>query len=239
MKDTRRFLGGQITRESSGKGVLGLTIELLTGEGRKQSSVYQTLTRENGSFLMPPSAWPGSKRAQLESGKILFRIKDRDGNVLLETEKPPLGDKSSEFNFTIEDKQLANHESRPLLWERPRGRIVPGEKIAEVKEAFESIFSDHEPPASKRDVVRPIPLIDRFEKIQEDAWDALQGDPDATLRFADALKLIKHTQPASSLRTKKSLSESEFTTILSKMKDIVTKQPRIEGIELLDRAGRY
>src|SRR6185295_16118751 len=100
------------------------------------------------------------------------------------------------IDIALAPQALWWHLSRPLSWERIDGPLVPIRVMQEIEDALEVLHAGGLPPdlASLRLAVCATPPIEGFDRLLQDAWGALQGDPRAAQRYRDVLDALCGTE---------------------------------------------
>src|SRR6185295_3216841 len=84
------------------------------------------------------------------------------------------------------------HLSRPLSWERIDGPLVPIRVMQEIEDGLELLHAGGLPQdlASLKHAVCATPPIEGFDRLLQDAWGALQGDPNAAQRYREVFDAL-------------------------------------------------
>lgn len=183
-----------LTTQNKSEPIHGLLIEVWIRGSLDDDCIGKVYTNRNGiaSLKFEPDDSVISEAPVIE---IYLRIRDRDGSLIYSTKEEPRAlrpGKPLGYDVVLDKEVLAGHFSRPLSWEAPSGSLVPEERQRHIKAAISLIALPDEPDheALMKASLDIHPPIDFFDNILQDAWLVLQGDPDALLRFRDALGVI-------------------------------------------------
>jgi len=194
---------GRVTSDDTDEGIHGLRIRALArgpwwrlgpvfGMTRRHEVVATVLTRRDGGFTLE---WPGSTIAQLFTRQtvVLLDVSDRDTNLIHTADKATTiqRGKTPSLPLRLAAQQLANHRSRPTTLATTGGPLLPRGVLKSIGLALELLAPRGTPEYLELLGLAycPLPLIDGYEDLLDDAWGVLNDDFDARQRFRDVLDL--------------------------------------------------
>ena len=156
------------------------------------------LTNHDGSYHIDLRG-DGTDAACCECPEVYLKLRDRDCRLIYDgcadrrccEPGQPL-----RIDVALAPQALWWHLSRPLSWERIDEPLVPVRVMQEIEDALELLHAGGLPPdlASLRLAVCATPPIEGFDRLLQDAWGALQGDPQAAQRYRDVLDALCGTE---------------------------------------------
>jgi hypothetical protein len=201
---TKTFqITGRTVISNTSSGIHGLLISLSNQIGKRQTwgvTLASVLTQRDGSFTL--------SLQQLESSR-LFKFKptvhlqvfDRDKKLIYTSKKsyPVEYGKSVDIQIELSAESLANHLSRPITLAMKGGNLLPREKFGSIQRAIGLLAQRGTPEYAHLISISlcPLPTIDGFENLLEDAWGVLDENFVATRRFRDTLEVLGGVDEAS------------------------------------------
>ncbi|MGE0815286.1 MAG: hypothetical protein AB7O28_02720 [Vicinamibacterales bacterium] len=183
-------VSGRITRTDTHQGVHGLRVEVWSAEGAPETPLAHGLTDGDGRYRL---ALPAGDCCECPS--VYVRVRDRDCRLVhdgcldrrcCDPGAPIVVD------VALAPQALWWHLSRPLSWARIDEPLVPEVIVQEIEDGLEALQDAGLPAglASLRVAACATPAIDGFDRLLLDAWDALQGDPNAARRVREILDAL-------------------------------------------------
>lgn len=195
-------ISGRITRSDTQQGIQGIRVEAWAADDpAAERPLGWTLSNQDGSYriVLPPS--PDSPDACCDCPKVYLRLRDRDCRLIhdgcLDRRCCEPG-QPLRIDVALAPQALWWHLSRPLAWARIDGPLLPPHVMQEIEDALELLQAQGLPAAltSLQLAHCAAPPIEGFDRILTEAWDTLQGDPQAARRYRDILEALCGLQQA-------------------------------------------
>jgi len=200
MATTQFELSGRVTRSDTQQGVHGVRVEAWDAEHSSKRRLGMTLTNRDGSYHIDLRG-DRTDADRCECPKVYLKLRDRDCRLIHDgcadrrccEPGQPL-----RIDVALAPQALWWHLSRPLSWERIDGPLLPIRVMQEIEDGLELLHSGGLPQdlASLKLAVCATPPIEGFDRLLQDAWGALQGDPNAAQRYREVLDALCGTEGA-------------------------------------------
>lgn len=211
MATTQFELSGRVVRSDTQQGVHGVRVEAWDAEHPSKGLLGVALTNHDGSFHVDLRG-DRTDCECCECPKVYIKVRDRDCRLIhdgcadrrcCEPGKP------LRIDVALAPQALWWHLSRPLSWERIEEPLLPARVMQEIEDALEVLQAGGLPAdlASLKLAVCATPPIEGFDRLLQDAWGALQGDPQAAERYRDVLDALCGTEHSCCCKTAPFASE--------------------------------
>ena len=198
MANVHSELSGRITRNDNHQGVHGVRVEVWDADKPSDQPRGVALTNRDGSYHIDLQSADASC---CECPNLYIKLRDRDCRLIYDgcTDRRccepgvPL-----RIDVALAPQALWWHLQRPLSWERINEPLVPARVMQEIEDALELLQAGGLPKdiASLKLAVCATPPIEGFDRVLQEAWDALQGDPQGAQRYRDILDALCGTEDA-------------------------------------------
>lgn len=192
--DTSTFqIDGRITKENPAIGVHGLLVRVVDTKEKHNAFLGSVYTHQDGRFTINYRR-PEVSELFKSKPSFYFKIFDRDENLIhtsCEVHSFCPGN-PLHTEMKLPDEVLEQHFSRSLSLETTKGPLLAREKLTPIWQAIELLARPGTPEHTRLIQISqcPIPPIDHFENLLDDAWDVLNGGVSAERRFRNMLDLL-------------------------------------------------
>lgn len=193
-------LNGKIARSDNQQGVHGVRVEAWDAKHTSERPLGVAITNRDGLYQIDLRG-DRTDIACCECREVYIKLRDRDCRLIYDgcTDRrccePGV---TRRIDVALAPQALWWHLSRPLSWDRIDEPLVPVRVMQEVEDALELLQAGglSTDIASLNLAVCATPSIEGFDRVLQDAWDALQGDPQAVERYRDILDALCGTEEA-------------------------------------------
>lgn len=200
MAITQFELRGRVTRSDTEQGVHGVRVEAWDVDHASERPLGVALTNRDGSYHIDLS---GDSAANVccECRKVFLKLRDRDCRLIHDGCADHRCCEPGEplrIDVALAPEALWWHLARPLSWERIDEPLVPVRVMQEIEDGLELLHADGLPHdlASLKLAICAMPPVEGFDRVLQDAWGALQGDPHAAQRYREVLDALCGTEYA-------------------------------------------
>ncbi len=224
---------GRITKKEGKTGVHGLLIKVLDKDRQFDDLLGSVLTDQEGRFAL---VYDEDEAPVLFAKRPSFalRVYDRDEVALHTTRKVTRFQpgKTAHFDIRLADEVLAKHLDRPVSMKRLSGRILDRQKLDAIQQALHFLAQPGTQEYTRLMSLSlcPLPPIDRFENLLDDAWLVLDGDWQAQQRFGDVLELLGKMSAAREPGMQRRVDEKDLDKILDGLGKRIDQLSPIEAV---------
>lgn len=198
MAIARFELRGHVTRSDTQQGVHGVRVEAWDAKHASERPLGVALTNRDGSYQIDLRG-DSTDSACCECPEVYLKLRDRDCRLIYDGCADRRCCKPGEplrIDVALAPEALWWHLSRPLSWERIDGPLVPVRVMQEIEDSLELLHAGGLPQdlASLKLALCATPPIEGFDRVLQDAWGALQGDPHAAQRYREVLDALCGTE---------------------------------------------
>ena len=193
-------LMGKVTRSDNQQGVHGVRVEAWDAEHTSERPLGVALTNRDGSYEIDLRG-DNTATACCECPEMYIKLRDRDCRLIYDgcaDRRCCEPGEPRRIDVALAPQALWWHLSRPLSWESIDEPLVPLRVMQEIEDALELLQAGGLPTniASLKLAVCATPSIEGFDRVLQDAWGALQGDPQAAQRYREILDALCGTEEA-------------------------------------------
>jgi hypothetical protein len=186
-------IDGRITKANTVIGIQGLLVQITDIKEKQNILLGNVYTHRDGRFTI------NYRRLEVpelfkEKPSFYFKIFDRDKSLIHTSGDVHNFSPGKHLNIKLElpDEVLKLHLSRSLGFEATKGPFLAREKLTTIRQAIELLARPNTPEYLRLIQISqcPVPSIDYFGNLLDDAWDVLNGGVSAEQRFRNMLDLF-------------------------------------------------
>lgn len=191
-------LRGRVTRSDTGQGAHGVRVEAWDIDDATGRPLGVTLTNRDGSYHIDLRG-NGTDNACCACPKVFLKLRDRDCRLIHDGCADHRCCEPGEplrIDVMLAPEALWWHLAKPLSWESIDEPLVPVRVMQEIEDGIELLHAEGLPHdvVSLKLAICATPPIEGFDRLLQDAWDTLQGDPHAAQRYREVLDALCGTE---------------------------------------------